>query len=125
MPDGTLAQGSFTGDGPIDAVFHAINAATGVEARLREFRVDAVSEGQDALGDVNVVLELDGHSATGQGVATDIIEASGRAYLRALDARRGEGDARGRAAAEARGPRAAAFARHVARRPRLRGGPPG
>jgi 2-isopropylmalate synthase len=84
MPDGSLAQGSFTGDGPIDAVFHAINAATGVDARLREFRVDAVSEGQDALGDVNVVLELDGHSATGQGVATDIIEASGRAYLRAL-----------------------------------------
>ena len=84
MPDGSLAQGSFTGDGPIDAVFHAINAATGVDARLREYRVDAVSEGQDALGDVNVVLELDGHSATGQGVATDIIEASGRAYLRAL-----------------------------------------
>jgi 2-isopropylmalate synthase len=84
MPDGSLAQGSFTGDGPVDAVFHAINAATGVDARLREYRVDAVSEGQDALGDVNVVLELDGHSATGQGVSTDIIEASGKAYLRAL-----------------------------------------
>ena len=84
LPDGSLAQGSFTGDGPVDAVFHAINAATGIDARLREYRVDAVSEGQDALGDVNVVLELDGHSATGQGVATDIIEASGRAYLRAL-----------------------------------------
>jgi 2-isopropylmalate synthase len=83
-PDGEVVTGSFTGDGPVDAVFHAINAATGIDARLREFRVDAVSEGQDALGDVNVVLELDGHSATGQGVATDIIEASGRAYLRAL-----------------------------------------
>ncbi len=84
LPDGTVAQGSFTGDGPVDAVFHAINAATGVDARLREYRVDAVSEGRDALGEVNVVVELDGQIATGQGVATDILEASGRAYLRAL-----------------------------------------
>ncbi|MCD6727449.1 MAG: 2-isopropylmalate synthase [Solirubrobacteraceae bacterium] len=84
LPDGSLAQGSFTGDGPVDAVFHAINAATGVDARLREFRVDAVTGGQDALGEVSVVLELDGRSAAGQGVSTDIIEAAGRAYVRAL-----------------------------------------
>ena len=84
LPDGSLVNGSFTGDGPIDAVFHAINAATGVDARLREYRVDAVSEGQDALGEVSVVLELDGQTASGQGVSTDIIDASGRAYLRAL-----------------------------------------
>jgi 2-isopropylmalate synthase len=84
LPDGAVRDGSFTGDGPVDAVFHAINAATGVDARLREYRVDAVSEGQDALGDVNVVLELGGQTASGQGVSTDIIEASGRAYLRAL-----------------------------------------
>ncbi len=84
LPDGSLAEGSFTGDGPVDAVFHAINAATGVDARLREYRVDAVSEGQDALGDVSVVLELDGRTASGQGVSTDIIDASARAYLRAL-----------------------------------------
>ena len=81
---GSLVTGSFTGDGPVDAVFHAINAATGIDARLREYRVDAVSEGQDALGDVSVVLELEGQTAAGQGVSTDIIEASGRAYLRAL-----------------------------------------
>ncbi len=84
LPDGRIAEGSFTGDGPVDAVFHAINAATGVDARLREYRVDAVSEGQDALGDVSVVLELEGRTASGQGVSTDIIDASARAYLRAL-----------------------------------------
>ena len=55
-----------------------------IDARLREFRVDAVTEGQDALGEVSVVLELDGQTAAGQGVSTDIIEASGRAYVRAL-----------------------------------------
>jgi 2-isopropylmalate synthase len=46
--------------------------------------VDAVTGGQDALGETSVVLEYEGQSASGQGVATDIIEAAGRAYLRAL-----------------------------------------
>ena len=45
-PDGEKAVGSFTGDGPIDAIFHAINAATGVDAQLREFRIDAVTAGR-------------------------------------------------------------------------------
>jgi 2-isopropylmalate synthase len=83
-PEGAEMTGSFTGDGPVDAIFHAINSATGIEAKLREFRVDAVTAGQDALGETSVVLELDGRSASGQGVSTDIIEAAGRAYVRAL-----------------------------------------
>ena len=84
LPDGTESEGAFTGDGPIDAVFRAINAATASEAKLREFRVDAVTAGQDALGETSVVLELGGFTAAGQGVSTDIIEAAGRAYVRAL-----------------------------------------
>jgi 2-isopropylmalate synthase len=84
LPDGSEATGSFTGDGPIDAVFHAINVASGQDAKLREFRVDAISGGQDALGETSVVLELGGISGAGQGVSTDIIEAAGRAYVRAL-----------------------------------------
>ena len=90
-PDGEELVGSFTGDGPVDAIFHAINAATGVDARLREFRVDAVTGGQDALGETSVVLELAGGAAraepvvgSGQGVSTDILEAGARAYVRAL-----------------------------------------
>ena len=83
-PDGEVVQGDFTGDGPVDAIFRAINAAVRREARLREFRVDAVTGGQDALGEAHVVLELAGQSAAGQGVSTDIIEAAGRAYVRAL-----------------------------------------
>ncbi len=84
LPGGELGRGEFSGDGPIDSVFRAINAATGVDAALREFRVGAVTEGQDALGEVSVVIETGGHSAAGQGVAPDIIEAAGRAYVRAL-----------------------------------------
>jgi 2-isopropylmalate synthase len=83
-PDGEELVGSFTGDGPVDAIFHAINAATGVDARLREFRVDAVTGGPDALGDTSVVVEVGGVSGSGQGVSTDILEAGARAYIRAL-----------------------------------------
>ena len=99
-PDGTDVQGSFTGDGPVDAVFRAINSASGIDAKLREFRVDAITPGQDALGEVSVVVELGDQAAqrvglpgvllreratgAGQAVATDIIEAAGIAYVRAL-----------------------------------------
>jgi 2-isopropylmalate synthase len=81
---GEELEGAFTGDGPIDAIFHAINAATGTGARLREFRVEAVTGGPDALGETSVVLEVDGATGSGQGVSTDILEAAGRAYVRAL-----------------------------------------
>jgi 2-isopropylmalate synthase len=84
VPDGSEVTGSFTGDGPVDAIFRAINAATGSDARLREFRVDAVTGGQDALGETSVVVDLHGVTGAGQGVSTDILEAAGRAYVRAL-----------------------------------------
>ena len=83
-PSGESARGEFSGDGSVDSVFGAINAATGIDASLREFRIDAVTEGQDALGEVSVVVRVGEDSASGQGVATDIVEAAARAYLRAL-----------------------------------------
>jgi 2-isopropylmalate synthase len=82
--EGNSSTGNFTGDGPIDAVFQAIDAATGVVAKLSDFTIGAVTEGQDALGEVSVVLEVDGSTGAGQGVSTDIIEAAARAYVRAL-----------------------------------------
>jgi 2-isopropylmalate synthase len=84
MPDGSSSTGSFTGDGPIDAVFHAIDAATHVRATLREFAIGAVTEGQDALGEVSVVVGVEGQTGSGQALSTDIIEAAARAYIRAL-----------------------------------------
>jgi 2-isopropylmalate synthase len=99
LPDGGTGEGSFTGDGPIDAVFRAINAAASVEAKLGEFTIGAVTEGQDALGEVSVVVELDGATGAGQGVSTDIIDAAARAYVRALSVAR----ARAQASADAVG----------------------
>src|ERR1700683_1518744 len=84
LPEGGSVTGSFVGDGPIDALFQAINAATGTAPTLSEFTIGAVTEGQDALGEVSVVVELGGFTGAGQGVSTDIIDAAARAYVRAL-----------------------------------------
>jgi 2-isopropylmalate synthase len=83
-PEGEEVRAESSGDGPVDAIFRAINAASGVGAALREFHIDAVTEGQDALGEVSVVVEVQGQTGSGQGVSTDIIEAAARAYVRAL-----------------------------------------
>jgi 2-isopropylmalate synthase len=84
LPGGQTGEGSFTGDGPVEAFFSALNVACNREGRLKEYHVSAVTAGRDALAEVTVVLELDGVQATGQGVSPDTMEASGRAYLRAL-----------------------------------------
>ena len=84
MPDGSEQTGEASGDGPVDSIFSAIQVAAGVEAELREYHVAAVTGGDDALGQVTVVLREDGTNSSGQGVATDILEASARAYVRAL-----------------------------------------
>ena len=84
LPSGAEAVGEAAGDGPVDAIFVAIQRATGVESELRQYTVSAVTEGEDALGEVTVMLRAHGRLASGQGVATDILEASGRAYVRAL-----------------------------------------
>ncbi len=89
-PGGGMSEGSFTGDGPIDAFFSALNMAVGREARLKEYHVSAVTGGRDAMGEVSVLLELGGRLAQGVGYSTDILEASGKAYLRAISNALGE-----------------------------------
>jgi 2-isopropylmalate synthase len=84
MPSGEEAVGESSGDGPVDAIFLAIQKAVGTECDLRQYTVEAVTGGEDALGQVTVMLRAAGRLATGQGVATDILEASARAYVRAL-----------------------------------------
>jgi 2-isopropylmalate synthase len=84
VPSGEDSVGESGGDGPVDAIFGAIRAATAEESELRSYTVSAVTEGEDALGEVTVMLRAHGRLASGQGVATDILEASARAYVRAL-----------------------------------------
>jgi 2-isopropylmalate synthase len=83
-PAGENVRGDGTGDGPVDALLQAINAATGIAGVLKEYHVAAVTADTDALGEVSMLVEHDGRLVSGQGVSTDTLEASGRAYLRAL-----------------------------------------
>jgi 2-isopropylmalate synthase len=73
------------GNGMIDAAIEAISRATGVSGTVLDFKVSSVTKGGDALGDVVIQLEVDGLKAAGRGVATDVVEASARAYLSAVN----------------------------------------
>jgi 2-isopropylmalate synthase len=83
-PAGETVKGEGTGDGAIDALLQAINAATGIPGVLKEYHVAAVTADTDALGEVSVLVEHEGRLVSGQSVSTDTLEASARAYLRAL-----------------------------------------
>ena len=82
---GEVIEESAFGDGMIDAACGAIQRAAGVEARLIMFNVSSVTGGSDALGDVVVQLDVDGRRVTGRGVSVDVVEASARAYLAAIN----------------------------------------
>ncbi len=74
-----------TGDGPVDAIFNAIDRATGVSAELEEYVVQAVTPGKQAMGEVSVSLQIDGRKFAGRGASTDILEASAKAYVNAIN----------------------------------------
>ena len=74
-----------TGDGPIDAVFRAMERIMELTARLEEFDVRSVSKGKDAQGEVRVTINVTSRQYHGKGVSTDIIEAAALAYLQALN----------------------------------------
>ncbi len=76
---------SATGDGMIDAACNAVAKATGAQARLLSFQVAAVDEGSDAVGDVSVGVEVNGQRVVARGVSTDVVEASARAFLHAVN----------------------------------------
>ncbi len=84
-PEGDEIIDAATGTGPVDAVYRAINRVIGVDNRLTEFRVDAVTEGIDALGDVTIRIERNSDVFVGRGSDTDIIVASAKAYMNALN----------------------------------------
>jgi 2-isopropylmalate synthase len=84
-PEGEVVEESARGDGMIDAACGAVSRAVGVEAKLASFSVGAVTGGTDALGDVTVQVDVEGDRFTGRGVSTDVVEASARAFLNAVN----------------------------------------
>ncbi len=77
--------GVSTGDGPIDAAFRAIEQCIGYHYELDDFQVQAVTEGKEALGTALVKLRNNGKLYSGNGISTDIVAASIRAYVNALN----------------------------------------
>ncbi len=82
---GKLHQEAGFGDGPVDAVYKTIARITKTKSRLVKFSVNAITGGTDAQGEVMCILEEEGIRVTGQGAHTDIIIASGKAYINGLN----------------------------------------
>jgi 2-isopropylmalate synthase len=84
-PDGKSVADAALGTGPVDAVYEAINRIVKVPNKLTEFTVKSVTEGIDAIGEVLIRIESDGVSYSGRGADTDIMVASAKAYMNALN----------------------------------------
>ncbi len=83
--DGKRIKEAGFGDGPVDAAFKTIAKITGTKSRLLKYAVNAITGGTDAQGQVTVRLEEEDFIVTGQGAHTDIIIASAKAYINALN----------------------------------------
>ena len=96
--DGKAVKQSGSGDGPVDAIYRTIAAMTQTKSTLLMYVVKAITGGTDAQGEVSVRVQEDGRTVSGHGADTDIITASARAYLNALNqlaymaSRQDEGD---------------------------------
>ena len=82
-----VMEGVESGAGPLDAAFKVINKMLGIEARLEDFSIRAVTEGEDSIGEAVVKISSgkSGEMYTGSGISTDIVEASLQAYLNGIN----------------------------------------
>ncbi len=74
-----------TGDGPVEAIFNCIDRIVGLQTRVKSYRLQPISEGRDAQGQVNVLVQINQRVFAGKGISTDIIEASAYAYIDAIN----------------------------------------
>ena len=82
---GKIFKKESSGDGPIDACYKAIEKIVSTPIKLLDYHIDSVTQGKDALGQVSVKISSKGHSVMGRGSSTDIIEASVKAYIDAIN----------------------------------------
>ena len=80
-----IVENASTGDGPVDAAFKAINQIVKIKLNLIDYQIRSVTEGEDAIGEVTLKVQDNGHIITGNGASTDIIEASAKAYIHAVN----------------------------------------
>ena len=85
LADGTVKRDAAVGNGPIDALFKAINRVTGVAAKVVDYRVRSVTQDMDAMGEAQVEIDHNGKRLRARAVSVDVIEASALAYLEVLN----------------------------------------
>jgi 2-isopropylmalate synthase len=78
-------EAAATGDGPVDAACHAVDKITDIYGKMHDYKLNAVSGGKDALGEVTAHIEINGKRYNGRGLSTDIIEASVKSYINAIN----------------------------------------
>ncbi|WP_026487034.1 2-isopropylmalate synthase [Caldanaerobius polysaccharolyticus] len=83
--EGNVMQAADCGDGPVDAVFKAIEKAVGQQVELQDYFLKSVTGGKDALGEVTVKIGKNGKTFLGHGLSIDVIEASARAFISAIN----------------------------------------
>ncbi len=83
--DDEVIQEAAYGDGPVDAAYKAIDKITGVEVELIDYSIHSATKGKDAMGEVTVRIRDNGNTIIGHGASTDIIEASAKAYVNAIN----------------------------------------
>ena len=85
-----LMTDSATGDGPVDAAFRAVERITGIQGKLETYNIKAITEGKDAVGEATVRVRIGNEVYAGRGSSTDVIEASVKAWLSALNRKAGK-----------------------------------
>jgi 2-isopropylmalate synthase len=83
--DGQTFRDSAIGDGPVDAALKVIDRITGIEGRLMDYNVHSVTRGKDAVGEVFMKVDFGKVSFIGKAASTDVVDASARAYLNAIN----------------------------------------
>jgi 2-isopropylmalate synthase len=92
VEEGEPKTGASAGDGPVSAIFSAVDQVTGQKGELREYRIEAITGGREAMGEVHIVVRFGKDEVGGRGASPDVLEASALAYLQATNrvvARRG------------------------------------
>ena len=82
---GEVKTGKSFSNGSVESVFKAIDDAVGIEGSLADYQVAAISAGKDSLGEVRVAVIVNKRSFNGQAVSYDVMEASAKAYVRAVN----------------------------------------
>jgi len=83
--EGQSFRESANGDGPVDATLKAIDRVTGVPGKLMDYNVHSVTRGKDAVGEVFMKVDFGKVSFIGKAASTDVVDASARAYLNAIN----------------------------------------